>query len=321
VKKAGEHPARSLGFLSRYHDGELSREEMADFDRHAERCADCRSAAAEYEAVLAMYREAAPDPADDHLAARISRRIDTEVRHRGPVRFVTLQIDLVWASVLAVALVGAIALYAVLARRPAGPVRVAENAVPQSSPAPPAAEPASPRSIASAPLPAPGRRASRAKEAGPAAPEEPESLAGAPFAPEPRPALAGPSAASAPAPVPSPVAQEAESKSAVSESPAREDALEPLPVGGDVSAPILIRRVAPIVSHDAGSDFASGSPVVIVAVISESGEVTQPKIVRSNPAWDGTVLRAVRQWRYRPALKDGKPVAAYLTITVNVDNR
>jgi TonB family protein len=47
--------------------------------------------------------------------------------------------------------------------------------------------------------------------------------------------------------------------------------------------------------------------VVIIAVISETGEVTQPKIVRSNPAIDGAALRAVRQWRYRPAFKDGSP--------------
>lgn len=319
MKKTGEHPARSLGFLSRYHDGELSREETADFDRHAERCAECRSAAAEYEAVLAMYRAAGSDLPDDHLAARIARRIDTEVRHRGPVRFITLQIDLVWASVLAVALVGAIALYALLARRPTSPVRVAENAVPQALPAPPAAEPAPPRSVAAAP----GQSASRANEARPAAPGQSESRsesrADASFAPEPRPALAAGSAATPSAPTPVP--QEAVSKSAVSESPAREDALEPLPVGGDVSAPILVRRVDPIVSDDASRRLVGGPPVVIIAVISETGEVTQPKIVRSNPAIDGAALRAVRQWRYRPALKDGKPVASYLTITVNPDNR
>jgi len=297
---------------------------MADFDRHAERCADCRSTAAEYEAVLAMYRAAGADLPDDLLAARISRRIDTEVRHRGPVRFITLQIDLVWASVLAVALVGAIALYAVLARRPASPVRVAENvaakAVPPASPATPAVEPAPPRSaVTSPPLPAPGRSASRAKEPRAASTGEPAPLADTPFAPEPRQAPAAGLAASAPAP--SPVPPEANLKSAVSESRAGEDALEPLPVGGPVSAPILIRRVDPNVSDEARRRIVGGSPVVIVAVISETGEVTQPRIVKSNPALDEAALRAVRRWRYRPALKDGKPVPAYLTITVNPDAR
>ena len=291
---------------------------MADFDRHAQRCADCRSVAAEYEAVLAMYRAAGEDLPDDLLSARISRRIDTELRHRGPVRFITLQIDLVWASVLAVALVGAIALYALLARRPVSPVRVAENAAPQTTPETPAVEPAPPRSIAAAPVPAPGRSAPRAKEARPAKSDESGQLADAPFAPEPRPAPAG-MAASAPAPSPGP--REAESKSAVPESAARVDTLEPLPVGGPVSAPILIRRVEPIVSDDARRRIVGGSPVVVVAVISETGEVTQPRIVRSNPALDGAALRAIRQWRYRPALKDGRPVPAYLTITGELNAR
>jgi protein TonB len=291
---------------------------MADFDRHAERCADCRSAAAEYEAVLAMYRAAGADLPDDLLAARISRRIDTEVRHRGPVRFITLQIDLVWASVLAVALVGAIALYAVLARRPASPVRVAESAVRHTAPPPPAVEPP-PKSIAASNVPAPARSASRAKEPRPASKGETEPLADAPFAPEPLRAGAAGMAASAPAP--SSVPPEAKSKSAVSESPARDDALEPVPVGGPVSAPTLVRRVDPIVPGEARRRIVGGSPVVIVAVISETGEVTQPRIVQSNPALDEAALRAVRQWRYRPALRDGKPVPAYLTITVDPDAR
>jgi protein TonB len=292
---------------------------MADFDRHAERCADCRSTAAEYEAVLAMYRAAGAELPDDLLSARISRRIDTEVRHRGPVRFITLQIDLVWASVLAVALVGAIALYAVLARRPAGPVRVAENTVPPASPAPVAVEPAAPTPVVTSPLPATGRSASRAKDSRPASREEAKPLADTPFAPEPRQAPAAGLAASAPAP--SRVPPEANSKSAVSESRAGEDALEPLPVGWPVSAPVLIRRVDPNVSDEARRRIVGGSPVVIVAVISETGEVTQPRIVKSNPALDEAALRAVRQWRYSPALKDGKPVPAYLTITVNPDAR
>lgn len=319
MKKTGEHPARSLGFLSRYHDGELSREEREDFDRHADRCAECRIAAAEYEAVLAMYRAEGSDLPDDRLAARISRRIDTEVRHRAPVRFITLQIDLVWASVLAVGLVAALALYAVLARRPASPVSVAENAAPSSAAEPKIAAP-SPPPAPTATEPAPGPQGPREKPARPPATDRRDTrpLADAPFAPE---TDRAPAEGGVPASPAAPPPGLPEFGSGAVESPARPEAREPLPVGGPVSAPILIRKVAPIVSSDAVRDFSGGSPVVIVAVISEDGEVTQPRIIRSNPAFDGAVLRAVGQWRYRPALKDGKPVAAYLTITVNPSPR
>lgn len=262
-----------------------------------------------------MYRAAGSEPADDLLASRISRRIDTEVRHRAPVRYITLQIDLVWASVLAVGLVGAIALYAVLARRGGSPLTVARNAAP-SAPAPEPAAPAEPESNGPAPPP---RRPSLRKAAPPPAADDrpPAPSADSTFAAEAdRVAAAG---AAAPSPALSPVPPEAAlPASGKSEAGA---ASEPLPVGGPVSDPVLIRRVEPIVSAEARRGMAGGAPVVIVAIISENGEVTRPKIVRSNPALDGAALRAVRLWRYRPALRDGRPVAAYLTITVNVDLR
>jgi protein TonB len=321
LKKTGEHPSRSLGFLSRYHDGELTREETAEFDRHADHCAECRSAAAEYEAVLAMYRSAGPDLPDDLLAARNARRIDTEARQRAPVRFLTLQIDLVWASVLAVALVGALALYALLSRRPPSPVTVAENAAPAPpSPTPAAAPqpPGAPEAAGTAPSPERGQRREKTIAPSTTRDRQPAPPADSLFAPEPDRAPTAGGAATNPAPA---VPAEAKVGGAAAEMASSDAPRGALPVGGPVSAPILIRRVEPVVSPDARQRIAGGAPVVIVAVISEDGEVTRPRIVRSNPALDGAVLAAVRQWRYRPALKDGKPVAAYLTITVNADLR
>ena len=319
LKKTGEHPSRSLGFLSRYHDGELTREETAEFDRHAEHCAECRSAAAEYEAVIAMYRSADPDLPDDRLAARIARRIDTEVRQRAPVRFLTLQIDLVWASVLAVALVAAIALYAVLSRRPPIPVTVAENAAPAPTPIAAPETPGAPEAAGTA-RPSGGRERQEKSVRSPTPREPPPaSAADSLLAPE---RDRAPAAEIAPA-SPAGAAGSAETKvaGAAAEIDTDDSSREALPVGGPVSAPVLIRRVEPVVSEGARRGIAAGTPVVIVAVISKDGEVTLPRIVRSNPALDAAVLAAVRQWRYRPALKDGKPVAAYLTITVNADLR
>jgi len=328
VKDTREHPARVLGFLSRYHDGELSPDEAADFDRHAQGCAECRTSAAEYEAVLAMYREAGSSEADASLAARISRRIDTEVRHRAPVRYVTLQVDLLWASVVAVGLVGVLAVYGIFGRKKPvqGPTIVAEKA----SPAPPATvgEPIDEASPAAQPSPAPPK----ARRLPPRFSPETSARSGAsssvstgaPSSSAASPGSISGDVASAPAPVSKEEASDSKGAASPSGRDAAPDALretgaQPLRVGGPVTAPVLIRRVEPVLPEGARRGIVGGSPVVVEAVITETGEVTRMKVIRSNPPFDAAVVRAVSQWRYRPAQLDGRPVPVYLTVTLSID--
>jgi len=101
----------------------------------------------------------------------------------------------------------------------------------------------------------------------------------------------------------------------------RDTGPEPLRVGGPVTAPVLVRRVEPVISDGMRRRIVDASPVVIEAVITETGEVTRMKVIRSNPPFDAAVLRAVSQWRYRPAQLDGKPVPVYLTVTLSIDVR
>ena len=90
MKHATTHPTRSIGFLSRLHDGELSETERREFGAHAAECRECATAAEEFERILALYRQAQVEPADPELAARISRRLDARLRWRPPVRYVRL---------------------------------------------------------------------------------------------------------------------------------------------------------------------------------------------------------------------------------------
>ena len=320
MKDIREHPSRALGFLSRYHDGDLTPEEKRDFERHTRACPECRESAEEYEAVLAMYREAGSSEADASLAARISRRIDTELRHRAPVRYVTLQIDLLWASVVAVGLVGVLALYGVFGRRKAspGPTIVAEKA----AQAPPAAapEPAGEENREAGPSPAPPRALRSPSRFSPEAPapagEPPAVLPASPPASAPAPESVSGGIAAAPAPASK---AEASDSNAAAASRQRDAEAEPLRVGGPVTAPVLIRRVEPIIPESTRRRSIDASPVVVEAVITETGEVARLKVVRSNPPFDAAVIRAVSQWRYRPALLDGKPVSVYLTVTLSID--
>lgn len=101
------HPARSLEFLSRLHDGELSEAEKAHFESHRAHCDECRRAAADFEATLAYYRTTGTSPAASDLSARILRRLQTTNRRR-PALGVVFGIDLRWAGAFTAALVAVI---------------------------------------------------------------------------------------------------------------------------------------------------------------------------------------------------------------------
>jgi len=339
MKHVTDHSARSLGFLSRYHDGELTAAEKEDFLRHAAGCAECAATAAEYESVLAMYRESAVEPPDGSLAARISRRIDAELRHRAPVRFLALEIDLLWASVVAIGLVGVLAVYGVYGRRTATapPETIAAKvAAPAETPVetPPAEESARDRSAIlergrSAPESAPKTIAAETADRSlPPIPEGvgggveggvPGGVAGGVVGGVPSSPVAVPEQrAGLPAPAPS-SDRAAPAAGAVSELRSEAKSVPPAAFG-ETSAPVLLRRIEPVFSPEERR-FMAGPPVVVEAAISEKGEVTGVRVLRSNPPLDGAVVRAVRQWRYRPAFRSGRPVEAHLTISISIDGR
>lgn len=101
------HPARSLEFLSRLHDGELSAAEKAHFESHRAHCDECRKAAADFEATLAYYRTTGTSPAASDLSSRILHRLQTANRRR-PAFGVVFGIDLRWAGAFTAALVAVI---------------------------------------------------------------------------------------------------------------------------------------------------------------------------------------------------------------------
>jgi protein TonB len=57
--------------------------------------------------------------------------------------------------------------------------------------------------------------------------------------------------------------------------------------------------------------------VIIEVVVNESGNVTQPKILRSIPLLDQAALDAVREWQFTPSMLNGKLVPVVMTTTVN----
>jgi TonB family protein len=94
------------------------------------------------------------------------------------------------------------------------------------------------------------------------------------------------------------------------------DSERPFVPGGEVTEPRLLYRVEPVYSEIARKLRLEGV-AVLQAIISADGRVEEVRVVKSAHAFlDAEAVRAVEQWRYRPATLKGRPVRVYLTVTV-----
>jgi protein TonB len=91
---------------------------------------------------------------------------------------------------------------------------------------------------------------------------------------------------------------------------------EPMRVGGEVKEPIEISRVRPQYPEAARKARMQGV-VILEAIITKDGNVESVRILRGiNPLLDNAAVRAVQQWKYKPATFNGRAVPVYLTVTV-----
>jgi periplasmic protein TonB len=88
-------------------------------------------------------------------------------------------------------------------------------------------------------------------------------------------------------------------------------------VGGGVSSPILMAKVEPQYSEEARKAKYQGT-VLLYVEIDTSGHATNIKVQRSlGLGLDEKAIEAVKQWKFKPGYKDGKPVMVAATIEVN----
>jgi protein TonB len=64
-------------------------------------------------------------------------------------------------------------------------------------------------------------------------------------------------------------------------------------------------------------DVHARGVVALTAGLDSDGKVRTVKVVTGNRALAAAAVRAVRQWRYRPYLKDGQPVATETNIMIS----
>jgi TonB family protein len=88
-------------------------------------------------------------------------------------------------------------------------------------------------------------------------------------------------------------------------------------IGGDVSAPVAIKKSEPLYTPEAREAKVQGS-VVLSVVIEPDGHTSNIVVERSLDAGlDANAVEAVGSWLFRPAMRDGKPVAVAAKVEIN----
>ena len=86
-------------------------------------------------------------------------------------------------------------------------------------------------------------------------------------------------------------------------------------MGGDVRPAKLVTSVSPIYPSLAKSQHVAGD-VKVDALIDANGKVTTMKVVSGPTLLHQAAMDALRQWKYQPAMLDGKTVPMHLTVTL-----
>ena len=88
-------------------------------------------------------------------------------------------------------------------------------------------------------------------------------------------------------------------------------------VGGGVTAPVLVYKKEPEYSEEARKAKYQGT-VTLYVEVAPNGKATNIKVLHSlGLGLDEKAIEAVKQWTFKPGLKDGKPVTVAASIEVN----
>src|SRR5262249_4014168 len=87
-------------------------------------------------------------------------------------------------------------------------------------------------------------------------------------------------------------------------------------VRGGASEPVVVYQVDPEYSEEARKARYEGT-VLLVAVVRKNGRIDMVNLVRSlGFGLDQNAVEALKKWRFRPGMKDGKPVDVQMNIEV-----
>jgi protein TonB len=92
--------------------------------------------------------------------------------------------------------------------------------------------------------------------------------------------------------------------------------LQPIRLPQSVAQGFIVKKVRPKYPKDARNQRVQGV-VLSQAVISQTGDVKDIRLVSGHPLPAPAAIDAVKRWKYRPYELNGKPVEIVTTITLN----
>ncbi len=89
-------------------------------------------------------------------------------------------------------------------------------------------------------------------------------------------------------------------------------------IGGGITPPVLIHKEDPKYTDEAIKNRITGV-VLLYGIVRKNGRVDSLKVIKGlGYGLDEEAIRTVQtKWKFKPALKDGKPVDCYITIEVD----
>jgi TonB family protein len=88
-------------------------------------------------------------------------------------------------------------------------------------------------------------------------------------------------------------------------------------IGKGVTAPVPVYTADPPYTGVARGQKIQGT-VMLQIIVDSSGLPQNVEVIKPlGYGLDQNAVETVRQYRFKPALKDGKPVAVYMTVAIN----
>jgi periplasmic protein TonB len=103
----------------------------------------------------------------------------------------------------------------------------------------------------------------------------------------------------------------------IPEGPPSAEPEGPIMVGGEVKAPEKVSAPQPQYTEIARKARIQGV-VIVQAIIDKQGNVTNVKVLKGLPmGLEEAAVDAIKQWKFKPATLNGRPVTVYYNLTVN----
>lgn len=91
---------------------------------------------------------------------------------------------------------------------------------------------------------------------------------------------------------------------------------EQLTPSAEIQQPKRLRGLEPVYPKTARAAGVEGD-VILQVTVNVMGDVEEVKVLHGHPLLNEAAIEAVKHWKYAPAVKDGQPVMAFLTVKAN----